>query len=242
MMSAIRFIITHDIVTLENQGERYSIPANSLIVTDNHARLVNKSSAVLMDFHSSSLQQLYTEVEQLLEKKNGSQFTLEKVKVVRAEEKVIDLLISLSQLSASNFLQFCYVYCLNMERDYFSDLLRQGVSGRMDFCEYIENSFLEQLSVAELAENFDLPLRKFNQLFQDTYGKPAKRWLLERRLEHARELLINTPMRIIDIALECGFSNHAHFTDTFRRHFSCNPSQVRQRKSNPGEAPQPIED
>ncbi|WP_373417872.1 helix-turn-helix transcriptional regulator [Vibrio parahaemolyticus] len=52
---------------------------------------------------------------------------------------------------------------------------------------------------------------------------------MERRIKHAKKLLSTTSMRVIDIAIECGFSSHAHFTDRFRRYINCSPKQFRNR-------------
>jgi len=230
-MPAIRFMITKCSVSVQNRGEHYSLAANALIVTDNHTLLVNpqdKINVVTMDFYNADLQQLYAEVVELLDPESKPLLHKETVKQVNVEKEVVEVLSSLSKLSAPSFLQFCYVYCLSLDRHYFSSLLRLRISSNKSFCDFIEENFLQPWSITELAEEFDLPVRKFNQLFQDCYGKSAKRWLLERRLKHARKLLITTPMRVLDIALECGFSNHAHFTDSFRRHFCCNPKQIRQ--------------
>ncbi|KAB7897036.1 hypothetical protein ASE93_14450 [Serratia sp. Leaf50] len=232
-MPAIRFIVTKSAISFSHKGELHDFPANSLIITDNHAKMVRKiesSNTIIIDFFCADLQQLYSSVTELLDSNVQQTLSQELIKTVGAERVVIEVLYSLATLSADSFLQFCYTYCLTRERAYFSALLRQRISGNKEFCHFIEENFLQQWTISQIAENLDLPLRKFNQLFQDTYGKPAKRWLLERRLEHAKNLLITTPLRVIDIALECGFSNHAHFTDTFRRHYSCNPKQVREYK------------
>ncbi|ORJ26487.1 hypothetical protein BS640_06310 [Rouxiella badensis] len=226
-------MVTKCEISFSHKGGLHAFPANSLIITDNHAQMVGKiesANTIIMDFFCSDLQQLYSTVTELLDTNVQQTLNHELIKTVGAEHAVIEVLYSLATLSADSFLQFCYTYCLSRERTYFSALLRQRVSGNKEFCHFIEENFLQQWPIAKLAEELDIPLRKFNQLFQDTYGKPAKRWLLERRLEHAKKLLITTPLRVIDIALECGFSNHAHFTDTFRRHYSCNPKQVREYK------------
>ena len=229
-MSALRFIITRSSLTLSLHGERYVVPANSLAVTCANMQVVSdvlQCKPIIVDFSAAALQQLYPDVIELIETERNNTFSRNNVKVIKAENDVIDVFSSLSNLSPDSFLYFSYIYCLSIDRNYFSALLKSSISGNKAFCHFIETNFMQPWSVAQLAEEIGLPLRKFNQQFQDVYGKPAKRWLLERRLEHAKRLLSSTPMRVLDIALECGFSNHAHFTDSFRRNFMCSPKQFR---------------
>ncbi|WP_199406801.1 AraC family transcriptional regulator [Chromobacterium sp. ATCC 53434] len=231
-MPAIRLIISRSSGEVTIRGDTFPFPENCLIVTDNEARISANShldSVLSQDFFASELQQLHPEIIELLEADTQTVFNKEAVRLVRTERDVTEVLASLSRLAPASFLHFAYVYCLSLDRTYFSALLRSCIAGNKDFCKFIEENALQQWSVAELANQFEMPLRKFNQLFQETYGKPAKRWILEHRMSHAKKLLLTTTMRVLDIALECGFSNHAHFTDSFRRHFQCNPKQFRQQ-------------
>ncbi|WP_080509009.1 MULTISPECIES: AraC family transcriptional regulator [Chromobacterium] len=231
-MPAIRLIISRSKGEITIQEDTYAFPEHCLIVTNNKARISTDShpNAMLsLDFLASDLQRLLPEVVELLEADNQKTFKKEAVKIVKTDCNATEVLASLSQLAPSSFLYFAYLYCLNLDRAYFSALLRSCIAGNKDFYEFIEKNALQQWSISTLADRFGMPLRKFNQLFQEAYGKPAKRWILEHRLTHAKKLLLTTSMRVLDVALECGFSNHAHFTDSFRRHFQCNPKQFRQQ-------------
>jgi AraC family transcriptional regulator, exoenzyme S synthesis regulatory protein ExsA len=235
-MSAIRFILSMSNTQITLRGERYLLPAKCLAITNSDVKIVGDTAhntTLRVDFHTANLQQLYLDMVDLIEPPKQQVYVHDPVKIILVEKAVLDVFSTLIQLSPDSFLQFTYIYCLSLDRSYFSMLLHSYISGNKDFCHFIEESFMRQISVSELAQEFGLPLRKFNQLFLDTYGKSAKRWLLERRMKYAKTLLTTTTMRVIDIALECGFSNHAHFTDSFRRYFHCSPSQFRQHGGNP---------
>lgn len=235
-MSAIRFILSRSHTHLSLRGERFLLPAKCLAITDSEVKVVGGSlheAPLMIDFHTVSLQQLYPDMIDLMDPPKSRVYINEPIKILMAEDAVLNVFSSLIKLSADSFLQFAYTYCLSLDRDYFSALLHSHISGNKDFCHFIEENFIRPSPVSQLAQEFGLPLRKFNQLFLDTYGKPAKRWLLERRMKYAQKLLTTTAMRVIDIALECGFANHAHFSDSFRRYFHCSPSQFRQHPSVP---------
>ena len=52
-------------------------------------------------------------------------------------------------------------------------------------------------------------------------------WLMERRIEVAKEKLRDSRLSLADVAAECGFSDHAHFTRLFARIVGVTPSAWR---------------
>jgi AraC-like DNA-binding protein len=80
------------------------------------------------------------------------------------------------------------------------------------------------LTLNELATICGLSLSHFARAFANTVGMPPYRWLLERRLERARELLFDSDISLIDISLACGFANQSHLTKTFTRHVGVSPA------------------
>lgn len=229
-MPTLRFIISRAQGKVSSRSALHAYPANCLMVGDDDAVVLDTcphTGPAIFDFYTADLQALYPEVVDLLAADTPAVFLRHPIRLIKAEQDVINVMTSLGNLAPSAFLHFCYVYCLSLDRGYFSGLLLHSISGNRLFCDFIETHYLQPWTVSRLADELDMPLRKFNQLFLEIYGKPAKRWLLEKKLDHAKKLLASTSMRVLDIALECGFSNHAHFTGSFRQHFLCNPKQFR---------------
>ena len=52
-------------------------------------------------------------------------------------------------------------------------------------------------------------------------------YLLEKRIEQARMMLLDSSKPIKAIASECGFSDQAHMTRAFRRKLNLTPGQIR---------------
>jgi AraC-like DNA-binding protein len=67
--------------------------------------------------------------------------------------------------------------------------------------------------------------RDFRAAFQTTPGK----WLLEKRLSHARNLLLTGNKAVSEIAYESGFETLAHFSRAFKQRFSTSPSDCRKK-------------
>lgn len=233
-MRALRFVFCQKGGEVSVGKDTYSFPANYFVVTDTNARVHPKCKhCQSFDFHIGELQSLYRDISSLLDENNHGLFLRDTVRQIKADNevaRVVDLLANAK--NPATLLRFIYVYCLGHDRRYFSALLKQSIAGDQPFLDFIEANFLNPWSVSRFAKEFDMPLRKFNLLFQEKFGTSAKHWLLVRRLNHSRDLLLTTSMRILDIAMECGFSNHAHFTGSFRKQFDCSPSEARQLMTN----------
>lgn len=72
-----------------------------------------------------------------------------------------------------------------------------------------------KLSIAELASACALSQSHFSRAFLRTLGIPPHRWLLDRRVDRAKQLMANGDLSLGDIAKACGFANQSHFTRVF---------------------------
>jgi AraC family transcriptional regulator of arabinose operon len=79
----------------------------------------------------------------------------------------------------------------------------------------------------ELARACGLSASRLSHLFRTQLGTTPMRWLEERRIHRARELLLMTGGRIGDIAAEVGFPDTVWFTRCFRRQVGVSPRQFR---------------
>lgn len=72
-----------------------------------------------------------------------------------------------------------------------------------------------KLSIAELASACALSQSHFSRAFLQTLGVPPHRWLLNRRVDRAKELMSAGTLPLNDVAKACGFSTQSHFTRVF---------------------------
>jgi AraC family transcriptional regulator len=83
------------------------------------------------------------------------------------------------------------------------------------------------LPLAELATESGYSRTHFTRMFKAATGQTPHRYLLELRLRKAQSMLTNRALPLIDIALACGFSSHAHLSTAFRSRFGITPSAYR---------------
>jgi AraC-like DNA-binding protein len=94
------------------------------------------------------------------------------------------------------------------------------------FRELCETELLEQ-SAAELATRCGCSVRHFNKLFRGYFGISLRVRQRELKLIKARQLLAETNMRVIEVALAIGFREQGLFSSAFKRRFGMTPSQWR---------------
>ncbi|RDZ25973.1 helix-turn-helix domain-containing protein [Lysobacter silvisoli] len=97
--------------------------------------------------------------------------------------------------------------------------------------EYVEAHLDEPLSLLELAAVAGYSASHFKALFKQAVGIPVHRYVLERRVERARLLLMQGRQSISEIALVTGFSHASHMARCLRRLLGVSPSQLMQGSS-----------
>lgn len=96
---------------------------------------------------------------------------------------------------------------------------------------FIDAHFTEKLHSCDFTERLKLSQPTLNRLFREATGQTIHQYILERRLEFARHLLVQTTMRIKEIAENAGFSNPFHFSSLFQKTHHCSPSVYRNTNS-----------
>ncbi|MCD9189339.1 MAG: AraC family transcriptional regulator [Pyrinomonadaceae bacterium] len=96
--------------------------------------------------------------------------------------------------------------------------------------EFINAKLEEDLSLAEIAEIAELSQFHFARAFRKSTGKTPQQYLMERRIERAKELLARENLPIVEISLQTGFKNQSHFTTIFRKLTKYTPKTWRELK------------
>jgi AraC-like DNA-binding protein len=93
--------------------------------------------------------------------------------------------------------------------------------------EAMNASLDKDISIAQLASECGLSSSHFARAFRQATGRPPHRWLLERRIETAQGLLLNSQLPLREIAKACGFSDQSHLTRAFTRIVGTSPGAWR---------------
>jgi transcriptional regulator GlxA family with amidase domain len=97
----------------------------------------------------------------------------------------------------------------------------------------MEANIEEPLSLDEIASLVGVSRRQIERLFKRYVGQVPTRYYLDMRLRRSRELLLQTAMSIMEIAVACGFQSPPHFSKCYRNLFGHTPSAERQGNRMP---------
>lgn len=93
--------------------------------------------------------------------------------------------------------------------------------------EIMEAHIEEPVSPSELAEQVGMSTRQLERLFRRYLDRSPKRYYTELRLERARNLLMQTDMSVINVALASGFTSPSHFSKCYRAQYNTTPYRER---------------
>lgn len=96
------------------------------------------------------------------------------------------------------------------------------------FKRIIETHLFENLSLEDLATISGQSLSSFKRTFQEIFQDSPAKYIREKRLEKATELLRNHHLNISEIAFKCAFNDLGHFSKCFRAKYNCSPSEYRE--------------
>lgn len=93
--------------------------------------------------------------------------------------------------------------------------------------DYIHESLAQDLSLADLAKLVGLSKYHLCHVFKHQMGISLHQYVIQQRVERAKQLLKHRGMTITAIAQDCGFSSHSHLTRHFKRLVGVTPQVAR---------------
>lgn len=89
--------------------------------------------------------------------------------------------------------------------------------------------YSEDLTVEALAHELAMSPRHFERCFKQAIGSSPRQFLIEVRIGAGREMLKASDQSVVNIAMEVGFKNPSHFSETFQRLTGMTPSAFRRQ-------------
>lgn len=91
----------------------------------------------------------------------------------------------------------------------------------------MEANLEDPISPADLAQDAGMSSRQLERLFRRYLNRSPKRYYLETRLAKARNLLMQTDLSVIEVAMACGFASPSHFSKCYRALYATTPYRER---------------
>jgi AraC family transcriptional regulator len=83
------------------------------------------------------------------------------------------------------------------------------------------------IKLSEIARECGLSVSHFARSFKISFGTSTHQWLIQHRIDHAKQLMSQTSMPLIDIAIQSGFNDQSAFTRTFHQVVGVSPGKWR---------------
>ncbi|MGA2213022.1 MAG: helix-turn-helix domain-containing protein [Bryobacteraceae bacterium] len=98
--------------------------------------------------------------------------------------------------------------------------------------EFIEDNLEGDLSLQAMGEEVDISPLYLARAFKSAVGQSPHQYVLGRRIERAKELLRNTDLPVVDVALSSGFSSQSHLSHWFIRQVGVSPAVYRRQAAS----------
>jgi AraC-like DNA-binding protein len=119
---------------------------------------------------------------------------------------------------------------LHLLLKYPSEILSFQSDRSQDFDDFrirktVETNINSSITMDELAFLCNTSLSTFNRRFMKIYGTSPSKWLLLRRMEMAKNLLLNYREKPSEVYHKVGYENHSSFSQSFRQTFGISPKE-----------------
>jgi AraC-like DNA-binding protein len=93
--------------------------------------------------------------------------------------------------------------------------------------ELLHENLHGHIRLSEIARECGLSVSHFARSFKTSFGISTHQWLIQHRIDHAKQLLSQTSMSLIEIAIQSGFNDQAAFTRAFHQLVGTSPGRWR---------------
>jgi len=136
----------------------------------------------------------------------------------------LSLMAALNRL-ASAIVRYGEYENVSSEKKSSEEKLRLRLAGIID---YIQKNYTHNISLAELAQRENLDMTYLSHFIKNKLGVTFREYVNRLRLERAVDLVTTTNMRMIDICIDCGYSDYRYLNKAFVQEFKMTPAQVRE--------------
>ena len=112
---------------------------------------------------------------------------------------------------------------LNTDKNLYASLFDFTEPWKIDIIDYMNNNYMYDLSMDEMASNTGRSLTTFKRDFKKISDLPPGKWLIKRRLEAAHDLITTQRRKISDACYEVGFKNLSHFSKAYKDSYGFSP-------------------
>ncbi|MGI9279557.1 MAG: GlxA family transcriptional regulator [Endozoicomonas sp.] len=203
-------------------GQGANLLAHTGLLDGYRARLEGASDALQVQFPKIELSQRAFELDRNRMTCGAGTAALDMMLSLVAREQGIDLASSVSELLVRDRLGE------PAPSSFVATPARKPQPQIEEATQLMAANIEEPLGADELASLVGISRRQLERLFRKHLDTVPSKHYLKLRLEHARKLLRESDMPVVEVGIACGFSNASHFSTAYKNHFGLTPREERQ--------------
>ncbi|MEZ0537799.1 helix-turn-helix domain-containing protein [Caldicellulosiruptoraceae bacterium PP1] len=124
-----------------------------------------------------------------------------------------------------------FVYITREVKKFSNKALQDSTMIAKEVKKIIDENYQEDLRIGMIARQYYISESALCRIFKKEFKMLPKDYLLSKRIEKAKEYLLNGNLKIGEIALICGFSSIQRFNDIFKKYIGVSPRQYRNKQN-----------
>lgn len=118
-------------------------------------------------------------------------------------------------------------YRLNSDADYV--IKKKKIGRQQRIASFVEQHYREKLTLSHLAKSEGITTTYMSRMFGELFNMPFQAYLSQFRLQKAIPMLKNPSIYLVDICMECGFSDTRYLNAVCQKEYGCTASRLREQ-------------
>lgn len=131
----------------------------------------------------------------------------------------------LNKIKAQELLH--YIYSDETSRSIFDQLACKPENDEVLLKKVVKSGVAEKLSLDQMAFTCNMSISNFKRKFEKHFGTSPGKWIKEKKMALAYDLITSTNEPIQEISYKCGFNSTSYFIQTFKAKFGESPAKLR---------------
>ena len=110
------------------------------------------------------------------------------------------------------------------DRNLYASLFDFVEPWKIDILDYLNENYMLDLSMNEIASYTGRSLATFKRDFAKVSDLTPQKWIIKRRLEAARDLILSGKKKVTEACFDVGFKNLSHFSKIYKEAYGVAPS------------------
>ena len=115
---------------------------------------------------------------------------------------------------------------LNTDKNLYASLFDFVEPWKIDILDYLNENYMYDLSMEEIASYTGRSLATFKRDFAKVSDLSPRKWIIQRRLEAAHDLIRSGKKKVTEACFDVGFKNLSHFSKIYKETYGTAPSSL----------------